>query len=176
MPPRLNKRQQRELEELEALGKPPQDIEISSEEETAIAPPKPAGGFAAVGLHAILTHIGFSCMINCHHRSSSQQPATRKCQKAKMRARLALPRLKRSVIRDAMLAHQGLDLLRQSKKKKKKATIASVDSEAAIETPSRTQKSAGQAKASAKKGKGKEKVPEKDDLDQALEELSIKCV
>jgi hypothetical protein len=49
MPPRLNKRQQRELEELEALGKGSPEVNISSEDEgTNIAAPSTGGGFAAV--------------------------------------------------------------------------------------------------------------------------------
>jgi hypothetical protein len=51
MPPRLNKRQQRELEELEALGSAPnpQEEGASAEGEEDDAPaPAAAGGFAAV--------------------------------------------------------------------------------------------------------------------------------
>jgi hypothetical protein len=49
MPPRLNKRQQRELEELEALGKASPEINLSSDDEsTGMAAPSTSGGFAAV--------------------------------------------------------------------------------------------------------------------------------
>jgi hypothetical protein len=50
MPPRLNKRQQRELEELEALGSAPnpQEDGASAEEEDDAPAPAVAGGFAAV--------------------------------------------------------------------------------------------------------------------------------
>lgn len=51
-----------------------------------------------------------------------------------------------------------------------------VDAEAAPETPGKSQTSAGQTKVTTKKGKGKEKAPETDDLDQALAELSVKQV
>ena len=52
MPPRLNKRQQRELEELEALGGPSHEAAISSDEELAkLSIQSHAGpGFAAVSL------------------------------------------------------------------------------------------------------------------------------
>lgn len=49
MPPRLNKRQQRELEELEALGTAPHEERESSEDEEVKKPTTNAGtGFAAV--------------------------------------------------------------------------------------------------------------------------------
>jgi hypothetical protein len=49
MPPRLNKRQQRELEELEALGKASPEINLSSDDEsTGVPAPSASGGFAAV--------------------------------------------------------------------------------------------------------------------------------
>ncbi|KAF6754099.1 transcriptional repressor TCF25-domain-containing protein [Ephemerocybe angulata] len=48
MPPRLNKRQQRELEELEALGKPEQAASDSEVEPEPIPAPKAPGGFAAL--------------------------------------------------------------------------------------------------------------------------------
>ena len=50
MPPRLNKRQQRELEELEALGGKAEDSadDVELDEAPAIQPPKAPGGFAAV--------------------------------------------------------------------------------------------------------------------------------
>ena len=49
MPPRLNKRQQRELEELEALGKASSEVNPSSDDEsTGIAALSTSGGFAAV--------------------------------------------------------------------------------------------------------------------------------
>lgn len=54
MPPRLNKRQQRELEELEALGKDSNVEELYNEEEAEILPVKPAGGFAAVRHPALI--------------------------------------------------------------------------------------------------------------------------
>lgn len=50
MPPRLNKRQQRELEELEALGKAPAAEETSSEEEVSAPAPSTSSGFAAVSM------------------------------------------------------------------------------------------------------------------------------
>lgn len=51
MPPRLNKRQQRELEELETLGKASNEVDISSDDESVNAPTKAAGGgFAAVSV------------------------------------------------------------------------------------------------------------------------------
>ncbi|KAJ7124524.1 transcriptional repressor TCF25-domain-containing protein [Mycena epipterygia] len=50
MPPRLNKRQQRELEELEALGGPSKPQDSSSDEESSRPPAKAQGkpGFAAL--------------------------------------------------------------------------------------------------------------------------------
>jgi len=49
MPPRLNKRQQRELEELEALKAKTEQLESESEVDEAPPIVKPAGGgFAAV--------------------------------------------------------------------------------------------------------------------------------
>lgn len=48
MPPRLNKRQQREQEELATLGRPTDAIDESSEEEVAPKPVGPGAGFAAV--------------------------------------------------------------------------------------------------------------------------------
>ena len=51
MPPRLNKRQQRELEELEALelGKQSQELDLSSkEEEEPISNIRRGGGFSNV--------------------------------------------------------------------------------------------------------------------------------
>ena len=49
MPPRLNKRQQRELEELEALGgKPGVEVHDESESDQEPAPKVQQGGFAAV--------------------------------------------------------------------------------------------------------------------------------
>jgi len=56
MPPRLNKRQQRELEELEALkfAKPTESVEESSEDDEVPGPSKPrVGGFANVGSYLI---------------------------------------------------------------------------------------------------------------------------
>ena len=52
MPPRLNKRQQRELEELEALnlGKQTQGLNLSSEEEDI---PRGGGGFSNVSQFSI---------------------------------------------------------------------------------------------------------------------------
>jgi hypothetical protein len=69
----------------------------------------------------------------------------------------------------------------QSKKKKKKAT-ATVNTENIPALNSRGSGSPappiakGQIKPSGKKGKGKEKKPDKDDLDQALAELSVKYI
>jgi hypothetical protein len=69
----------------------------------------------------------------------------------------------------------------QSKKKKKKASAA-VDTENISGTiagsPSSPVPQAvkGQKKPLGKKGKGKEKKPAKDDLDQALAELSVKYI
>jgi hypothetical protein len=55
MPPRLSKRQQRELEELEALGGKAEgsadDVEL--DEAPAIQSPKAPGGFAAVRRYSI---------------------------------------------------------------------------------------------------------------------------
>ncbi|KAK7053756.1 transcriptional repressor TCF25-domain-containing protein [Favolaschia claudopus] len=54
MPPRLNKRQQREVEELEALGRPSATHETSSDDESnnignaKAQPTRPSGGFAAL--------------------------------------------------------------------------------------------------------------------------------
>ncbi|KAJ7174569.1 transcriptional repressor TCF25-domain-containing protein [Mycena filopes] len=52
MPPRLNKRQQRELEELEALGGPSKPQESSSEDESS---PSPARAQAKPGFAALFT-------------------------------------------------------------------------------------------------------------------------
>lgn len=51
MPPRLSKRQQRELEELEALQKPTENddnIPLNEEAEDVPVKTKPAAGFSAV--------------------------------------------------------------------------------------------------------------------------------
>ncbi|KAJ7661483.1 transcriptional repressor TCF25-domain-containing protein [Mycena polygramma] len=48
MPPRLNKRQQREREELEALGGPSKPQDSSSDEETSQPPAQAKSGFAAL--------------------------------------------------------------------------------------------------------------------------------
>lgn len=53
MPPRLNKRQQRELEELEALGGSPGVEETNASESDHEPVPKvQQGGFAAVSTHS----------------------------------------------------------------------------------------------------------------------------
>jgi hypothetical protein len=58
MPPRLNKRQQREFEELEALGKASPNVSTSSEDEgTSVSVPSNGGGFAAVSSTQML----FTC-------------------------------------------------------------------------------------------------------------------
>ena len=54
MAPRLNKRQQRELEELEALGKVPTAEEVPSEEEVSVSAPSAPSGFAAVSMTQIV--------------------------------------------------------------------------------------------------------------------------
>ncbi|KZP07253.1 DUF654-domain-containing protein [Athelia psychrophila] len=135
MPPRLNKRQQRELEELEALGKASNVEEPSSEEEAEIIPVKPAGGFAAL--------FSADSEEEAPESEADEKPQPTKNKKSK-------------------------------KKKKKKVAAVIVEAEAAPETPGKSQKSTGQTKVATKKGKGKEKAPEKDDLDQALAELSQK--
>lgn len=66
-----------------------------------------------------------------------------------------------------------IDPIDQSKKKKKKAAAAVANPEAPPEPVTKLEKSAGKIKPATKKGKGKEKIPEKDDLDQALAELSV---
>jgi hypothetical protein len=58
MPPRLNKRQQRELEELEALGGP-SDPENSSEDDVPIITKKPTAGFSNVSVIASASNYGF---------------------------------------------------------------------------------------------------------------------
>jgi len=71
----------------------------------------------------------------------------------------------------------------QSKKKKKKAPAA-IDAEninisspnAGVSSASAPPATKGQIKPSGKKGKGKEKKSTKDDLDQALAELSVKYI
>lgn len=65
MPPRLNKRQQREQEELEALGGPSNEVHLSSEDEEALISVKKAigggSGFSAVSMmlncKSVLTYI-----------------------------------------------------------------------------------------------------------------------
>lgn len=47
MPPRLNKRQQRELEELEALGGR-SDPDVSSDDETPVITKSSTAGFSSV--------------------------------------------------------------------------------------------------------------------------------
>ena len=93
MPPRLNKRQQRELEELEALGKGSPEVNISSEDEsTNIAAPSTGGGFAAVStlvnpLEALNTIGGGA--------SSSRLRIMKKSRRVQMKGPLNLSRLER---------------------------------------------------------------------------------
>jgi hypothetical protein len=58
MPPRLNKRQLRELEELSALATSPDDIILDEEQEDESVftdlQPNPPAGFAAVGSRGAL--------------------------------------------------------------------------------------------------------------------------
>jgi hypothetical protein len=92
MPPRLNKRQQRELEELEALGKASPEVNVSSEDEGAnVLAPSTGGGFSAVS--SIYQSHTFE---EVHHESSSLQPQTRKkIRKVQMKGHLDPPRLGR---------------------------------------------------------------------------------
>ncbi|KIM79562.1 hypothetical protein PILCRDRAFT_823483 [Piloderma croceum F 1598] len=140
MPPRLNKRQQRELEELEALGKASPEINLSSDDEsTGIAAPSTSGGFAALFTAA-----------DDEEEPESTDEGPLKPVKA-----------------------------RKSKKKKKKVSTV-VDAEnvsgpnAKRSSSPAPQTAKSQNKPPGKKGKGKEKKSDKDDLDQALAELSIK--
>lgn len=57
MPPRLNKRQQRELEELQALGSKPDDAIHDNESDDGPQPAttKAASGFAAVSIVAYIS-------------------------------------------------------------------------------------------------------------------------
>ncbi|KAH7916643.1 transcriptional repressor TCF25-domain-containing protein [Hygrophoropsis aurantiaca] len=140
MPPRLNKRQQREQEELLALGKPASADDISSEDEFTTGPSVGAQGFAA----------------------------------------LFTPE------DDQAIEPEDDDLSQPIKprkpKKKKKKTPATVhepdgdlsDTRSALTLSPRTKQAVPtKSTPGAKKGKGK-KVDERDDLDQAIAELSIK--
>lgn len=168
MAPRLNKRQQRELEELEILGTAQKVEEPSSEEEAEIIPVKPAGGFAAVR-HSIL----ISALTKLYTRrqlfsadSEEDAPESEADEKPQ-------PTKNKKVGSFLNQNQMCIDTIDQSKKKKKKAAAAAVNPETPPEIVIKLEKSAGQIKPVTKKGKGKERIPEKDDLDQALAELSV---
>ncbi|KAF7979523.1 hypothetical protein HWV62_42100 [Athelia sp. TMB] len=83
MPPRLNKRQQRELEELEAFENASKVEDISSEDDAPIAPAKPAGGFAAL----------FSAASDdsAHESEVEEAPQPTKSKKSKKKKKKAAP-------------------------------------------------------------------------------------
>ncbi|KAK0231553.1 transcriptional repressor TCF25-domain-containing protein [Armillaria fumosa] len=131
MPPRLNKRQQRELEELETLGVSSKfdDISHSEEEETT----KP--GVA-----------GFAALFNPADDEDDGDDLIATSTKSK-----------------------------KSKKKKKATSIAAT----AVDTPPKLSRSSTPTvrneKKAAKKAKAKARKADKDELDEVLAELSLKC-
>ncbi|KAH7927045.1 DUF654-domain-containing protein [Leucogyrophana mollusca] len=142
MPPRLNKRQQREQDELLALGKASSTDDASSEDEKALS--VPASGPA--GFAALFTPED-DREVESEDDGPSQPTKTRKPKKKKKKAAAAPPP-------DSNVSHTGTEP--SASAPARHATLAKST------TP-------------AKKGKGKgKKVDDRDDLDKALAELSVK--
>lgn len=168
MAPRLNKRQQRELEELEALGKPAPatndvDNDEGNAEEPVLTTTKPSG-FAAVCFP--VHRLRFAK----YHSSLIQEMTP-----TRMKTSLLVARPRRFA---SSMNYRQMLTRRQSKKKKKAhpAEAASPPTPSTSTPKSNTPLPARNEKKAAKKAKAKARKAGNDELDEALAELSLKCV
>ncbi|KAJ7580702.1 transcriptional repressor TCF25-domain-containing protein, partial [Mycena floridula] len=146
MPPRLNKRQQRELEEIAALAGPSSGNDDDDDEEEHRAPA--ASGFAAL----IVSDDDKEAEDEDREDEKRQKPKKKK--KKKAAASEAPP--------DSPVSHSGTPLTARS------GTPSTTTPRPTIPPLVKNEKKA------AKKAKAKAKKADKDDLDQALAELSMK--
>jgi hypothetical protein len=186
MPPRLNKRQQRELEELEELklGKQSQGLDLSSEEEEEPTSSirRAVGGFSNVR-SIIISNLTIIIANQFRGSSYSKMTMSRASRKRKKKPRQW---------RNARFTLIAISIFNrwyrtfQSKKKKKPTTSESTSVIETLAQDVSTTKEATKQKRTTtpvpavknekkalKKAKAREKKAANDELDQVLAELSI---